>query len=197
MTAPHISFELLADLAEGQLTPEEREAPVAHLNDCATCARVLAHLNEMIDLMRTDTAEDAPNDAIKKALELFRARSKAIPFVRQIVASLNFDSMSLSPAFGVRSGMTTSRQLLFSAGENDLDLRITAVNETCVVSGQVLGQCAGGRVRLESAGGEGAATAELNELCEFTLPQVPQGSYRLRLYLTDVEIEVPELEIRA
>jgi hypothetical protein len=34
-------------------------------------------------------------------------------------------------------------------------------------------------------------------LCEFTLPGVPVGIYSLLVSLHDVEIEIPELELKA
>jgi hypothetical protein len=86
--------------------------------------------------------------------------------------------------------------MLYSAGDNDVDLRVQPAGESWVVSGQVLGECAGGSVRLEGGAAEVAA-AELNELCEFTLPAVPSGTYKLRLRLNDVEVEIPELQLKA
>jgi hypothetical protein len=101
-----------------------------------------------------------------------------------------------TPAYGVRSGQSAARQMLYSAGDNDLDLRVTPSGEAWVVSGQVLGsECAGGQVRLQSETDETAAP--LNELCEFTLPPVPSGSYTLRVRFKDMEVEVPDLELRA
>jgi hypothetical protein len=39
-------------------------------------------------------------------------------------------------------------------------------------------------------------TTELNELCEFTFPAIPTGNYSLRVRMPDVEIEIPELELK-
>jgi hypothetical protein len=148
--------------------------------------------------MRTDTAPDAPRDVRASAVSLFsRGENAGEPsLLRRIVAALSFDSTSnLAPAFGVRSGYATSRQLLYSAEENDIDLRITLEKENWIVAGQVLGEgCVGGRVELEGA--TERAEAGLNELCEFTLPPVSAGSYTLRLRLGNAEVEIPRLELR-
>jgi hypothetical protein len=196
----HIPFAKLADLAEGSLLAGERDASLAHLNACSRCSAQLERLEQVVNLMRTDTAEDAPRDVISHALGIFRRRETAGAqgILRRLLAALSFDSASLTPAYGVRSGQTSTRQMLYSTGENELDLRVTPGEDAWVVSGQVLGQeqCAGGSVRLESDAGSAAAT-ELNELCEFTLPPVAAGSYKLRLRLNDVEIEIPEFELRA
>ena len=197
MESAHISCERLTDLAENRLTPDERQASLAHLHNCAHCAERWTRLDQVISLMRTDRAEDAPRDVVANAMRLFGTHKKAAPPLRRILAALSFDSLSLSPALGVRAGKAWERQLLYSAGENDLDLRVTPSNEAWIVSGQMLGPCTGGRVRLECVHGGATATTEMNELCEFALPPVPTGRYTLRLSLADAEIEVPELELRA
>ena len=64
-----------------------------------------------------------------------------------------------------------------------------------MLAGQVIrDRCAGGVVEI--SGTTGTAQASLNELCEFSLPPVPVGTYLLRLTMPDVEIEIPELEFK-
>jgi hypothetical protein len=152
----------------------------------------------VLGLMRTDTAVDAPRDLLAYAVNIFSRREdvREPSLLRRIVAALTFDSSAnLAPAFGVRSGQSVSRQLLYSAEDNDIDLRLTPADENWIVAGQVLGQdCVGGRVEIEGES-ERAAVA-LNELCEFTLPPLPAGSYTLRLQLANVEVQIPQLELR-
>jgi anti-sigma factor RsiW len=200
LMSQHIPFAKLTDLAEGSLLAAERDASLAHLNACKRCSAQLERVEQVVNLMRADQMEDAPRDVLAQAVGIFQRRetSKAQSIVKRVLAALNFDSASLTPAYGVRSGQTSTRQLLYSTGENDLDLRVTPGEEAWIVSGQVLGreECAGGEVSLESAAGSAAET-RLNELCEFTLPPVAEGSYTLRLRLSDLEIEIPEFELRA
>jgi hypothetical protein len=147
--------------------------------------------------MQTDRAEDAPPELVARVTNLFHSRraSKEPSLVKRILAVLSFDSLQMSPAFGVRSGYAPARQLLFVAGEYDLDLRITQSGETWNVSGQVFGEeCVGGKIELE---GETAIAADLNNQCEFTMAAVPAGSYQLRLRLPNLEVEIPQLELRA
>ncbi len=197
LTFQHLPFEKLADLAEGRLTNDEQAAANGHVQACSNCSAQLARMERTINLMRADTAEDAPRGVVSSVVNMFRQRAaESKPsLARRVLAALSFDSALGQPAYGVRSGQATARQMLYSAGDNDLDLRITPTGETWVVSGQVLGQCTGGSVELRGLNAE-AATA-LNELCEFTLPPLPTGTYTLRLLLNDVEVEVPELQLRA
>ncbi|MGH9932627.1 MAG: hypothetical protein ACREA9_25770 [Pyrinomonadaceae bacterium] len=195
----HIPFARLADLAENRASAEERTASMTHVSACSDCAAELQRLGRVLELMRTDTAPDAPRDLLAFARAIFRRPegSSEPSLLRRIVAALTFDSsMNLTPAFGVRSGQSASRQLLYSAEGSDIDLRISSQKDQWIVAGQLLGPgCAGGQVEIE---GEGqAATAALNDICEFTLPPLPSGSYMLRLRLRDTQVEIPRLELRA
>jgi hypothetical protein len=145
--------------------------------------------------MRTDTAEDAPRDVISRAIGLFEPQLAREPsLVRRVLAILSFDSLLLTPAFGTR-GQSGSRQLLYSAEDNDIDLHITATDSQWIIAGQVLGQgCQDGEVDIQ--GETVSLSTRLNANCEFTLPAVPSGDYQLRLRLSDIEVEVPRLELR-
>jgi hypothetical protein len=115
--------------------------------------------------------------------------------LRRIVAILTFDSEKAGPAFGVRSVFTTSRQMLYSAEGTDLDLRVTIQNEECILAGQIInGGCAEGHIEISGVAGRTEAT--LNDVCEFTLPPVPAGKYSLTVTMRDLEIEIPELELK-
>ena len=201
LTPRHIPFARLADLAEGRLTPEEAADGRAHLEACTRCAGQAARLGHLTALMRADASEDAPPELLAGVVRMFRARraGAAEPgLLRRLVASLTFDSSRLTPAFGVRSGQAApARQLLFGAGDLDVDLRLALGGEGWTVSGQVLGPCDGGEVELLDAEGSTAARAALNELCEFTLPPVAEGDYAVRLRLGEAEVEIPELSLKA
>lgn len=202
--AGHIAFERLADVVEGRLSVEESAGERAHISACARCSARAEELGRITALMRADDSVDAPRDLVFEAVRLFRARSAAKAaepgLLRRIVAALAFDSSARTPAFGVRSGREElARQLLFGAGDFDVDLRLVAGDDGWIVSGQVLGPCEGGRVEAFAAGAQErpAAGASLNELCEFRLPPVPEGVYALRLRLNETEIEIPELSLKA
>ena len=198
-TFQHIPFAVLADLADKPASADEGTGSMAHVATCSDCAAELERVRQVVQLMRTDTATDAPRDVLAYAMDIFKGRNQSSEpsLLRRIVAALSFDSsLNMAQAFGVRSGQTTSRQLLYTAEGSDIDLRINSQDDQWIVAGQLLGQdCVGGRVEIE--GESGLAVAALNELCEFTLPPLPPGSYTLRLLLPDAEVEIPRLELRA
>lgn len=192
-TSPHIPLETLADIVEDRAKAGILHTAMAHVATCSACDDMLRRLRQVVIMMRTDTAADAPRDVLMSAISLFSPQRKR-PLPR-LIATLIFDSRKAGPAFGMRSLRMTSRQLLYSAQQADLDLRIAIQNEECVVAGQVIiDGCAGGLVEI--SGATGTAEASLNELCEFKLPAIPVGNYSLRVRMSDVEIEIPELELK-
>ena len=197
-SSTHIPLETIADLAEDRLGAEARQAALDHIATCSACDKAVVEMRELIRMMSSDRTEDAPGEILNAAIDIFsrelqlRRRSS----LRRIMAVLTFDSLKSIPAFGMRSGQTASRQLLYSAEDTDLDLRINLQGDECVVAGQVL---RGNRVEglVEIHGASGSAETSLNELCDFTLPALPVGSYLLKVRMGDVEIEVPELKLTA
>jgi hypothetical protein len=194
LTSHHLEFDKLADLAEGRMPDSERQQTLAHLARCPQCSEKLTHLERAIEMMRTDKMEDAPDYAFEGAKSMFRARAKpADSLLKQVLATLKFDSLREAPAFAVRSAASSERQLLFSAGENDLQLQIKQTGKRCAVSGQLLGPCAGGHVELR--GMKITVKAALSDLCEFILDPVPEGTYLLILRLPDSELRIPDLNL--
>jgi len=193
INSSHISLETLVDIVEGRATSAALEGAVAHITSCSDCVDTLRRLQQVILTMKTDTAPDAPRDLLQSAINIFSPEKRSP--LRHIIAILTFDSRVAGPAYGIRSLRSSSRQLLYSAQETDLDLRVTVQNDECIVAGQVIrADCVNGQVEI--SGDAGTATASLNEVCEFTLPAIPVGNYALRINMPDVQIEIPELELK-
>ena len=194
----HIPFHQLADYVEGRLPLTERMELESHLKACATCSAKLARLEHLIGLMRTDRSEEAPPTVVARVKRLLRSRhvpeSASSGLRRTVLAVLHFDSMGLTRAFGVRSGRPGSRQLLFSTGVDEIDLRIEPAGQAWTVSGQVLGESAtSGIAVLQGEAGE--TQADLNEMSEFVLSSVEAGTYKLILNLANVDVEIDDLRI--
>src|SRR5215470_973961 len=192
----HLSFTNLLDLAENQMTAEERSTATNHLLSCSLCANELERVEQTIALMRTDQSVDAPPELLNQAVAVFRQdKASRESLWRHVVAALSFDSRTLTPAFGVRSAAATSRQLLYTAEDSDIDLRIIGSDDKWVVSGQVLGQdCHDGVVEIE--GDHESETTTLNDQCEFTLHAISGGRCSIRLRLNNLIVEIPQLELK-
>jgi len=191
-TSSHISLEKLADIADGRLAGAALNAAMGHVSTCSECDRILRRLRRLLLTMKSDRAPDVPRDVLLLAINIFSTRQSSL---RHVVAILTFDSRRAGPVFGMRSIHTGSRQMLYTAEETDVDLRITIQNDECIVAGQIIRDgCAGGVVEI--SGASGSSQARLNELCECTFPAVPVGNYSLKVKMLDVEIEIPELELK-
>lgn len=151
----HLSTQLLADVADDKvpLAPDSEQ----HLNNCSYCAGELARLRRVVATMRGDDSSDAPAGALAFARNIFRSQQgfEVQPKTRtqKILANLRIDLSAFAPAFGERSaGSAEERQMLFAAGDYDLDLRIKRAENGFAVRGQVLGELANKcLVRLETA----------------------------------------------
>jgi anti-sigma factor RsiW len=192
----HIAFARLVDLVEGRLAPDQVEQAQLHVSACPRCAADVIWLERVIGLMHADDSEDPPPFVIAQARRLFRSRvAPDPPARRRILALPRFDSKRLPLALGMRSTGPADRQMLFSAADYDLDLRVRPAGSLWVIAGQVLGTEQGGQVELR--GPIGTTQALLNELSEFVLPPVQAGGYELTVRLSELEIEISGLEIGA
>ena len=191
----HLDFEHLLEIAERHAIADIQTG--SHLTSCAACAEELSRIQSLLQVMQQDESVDAPRDVLAYAINVYRQQSvkPQKTLVERMIAALTFDSFTGNPAFGLRSGQAPARQLIYSAGDNDVDLRIERREQNqWAIAGQLLGQkCSGGEVTLR--GENQWASAALNEQCEFTLPAVPAGEYALIVTLADIEIEVPRIEI--
>jgi hypothetical protein len=169
---------------------------VGHIEGCTSCAASLGWLERAVGTMRATRLEEPPPTVVNRAARLLRQRTAGDIPRRGLIptlARLLFDSGQTSGglAFGLRAGQTTSRQLLFSAGEHEIELRVMPVVDRWTISGQVLGACdASGAAEIA---GPTRRRAQLNDVCEFVLEGLPAGAYRLSVELSDGQIDVPEV----
>ena len=193
----HLTFEKITDLALGD--PPDAEMS-EHLKSCPQCELELMRARQLVEVMRTDRTEDAPAYAVAAILRAFDERqiknqnSQTATIGQKLRAVLRLDSAHLAPSFGFRSASAAnSRQLLFFAGDGTLDLRITPDKAKWLISGQVIGQICDGKVELK--GNDIDLETEFDSQCEFALPPIQGGTYRLRLYSESFDVEVPDLVI--
>jgi anti-sigma factor RsiW len=199
-TSSHPSFDRLVDLVENRLSHDEQAQAQAHIGTCQHCAGTLARVRRVVGLMRHYDAVDTPPHVIAGLVPLLRQRRQATsggnesaPGWRQrIVAALRFDSLR-QPGLSLRTGQLAARQVLFDAGQYDVDVRIAPSANAWTVSGQVLGPRTGGQVELR--GPAAIVQTELNALNRFLLPPIPAGRYMLSLRLDTAEVEIADLEV--
>jgi len=151
-------------------------------------------INKIVYLMEMDNSIDAPGDSVKWAKNIFRPRvlqsKKSI--LQKVSAFLQMDLLPNKAAFGERSASAAkSRQMLFQAGDNSIDVRISKSERDLALHGQVLG---GGFANCTVKLGDFVAIA--NKLSEFSFLNIPMGVYDLTLQSSEMEITIEDLEIR-
>ena len=155
-------------------------------------------LNKIVHLMQTDNSADAPKDSIEWSKNLFlsRAAEPKKSLVQKVLAVLQMDLSPDKAAFGERSASSASniRQMLFSAGDYQIDLRIAQANKGFTVTGQILGEdFAGAEIALVNDAKN--FTAKTNELGEFKFENISKDKYTLSLTFKDKEIVIEDIEI--
>lgn len=66
----HQVLELLDGFIEGTLEAGELSAVQAHVAGCDSCARFGAAYARLVDVLRRDTTEEVPDDAVLERLRL-------------------------------------------------------------------------------------------------------------------------------
>jgi hypothetical protein len=151
-------------------------------------------LNKIVYLMQTDKSADAPQDSVKWAKNIFRSRvsEPKKSLVQKVLAVLQMDLSPDKAASGERSASASqTRQMLFAAGENAIDLRIGETEKGKLnIQGQILGESfANCTVKL------GEFETRANELSEFKFDEIPARNYDLIFEADETEIVIQDLEL--
>lgn len=151
-------------------------------------------IERIVNLMQTDDSVDTPQDAIKWSKNIFRTRRAELKksLVEKIVAVLQLDLLPGKAAFGERSATASQvRQMLFRAGENAVDLRITENRNVLRIRGQILGEdFANSVVKI------GDFITNADEFSEFDFDEIPKGIYDLIFQSGEREIVIEKLELK-
>ena len=191
---PHITAEELIDYTDGVGSETERSTIAAHLVNCRNCADLKQELQALITRLQEDASFEPPAALVNWAVNLFQPVSRpAQSGLRKFIASLVFDTLDQPQLAGVRRVAVPPRQLLYRAGEVDIDVKIEAMeaNDRISLAGQVLSGEAkffnNAPVRLESHGSVRYCT-NTNVVGEFSFDEVPKDTYHLSVDLPEGQI---------
>jgi hypothetical protein len=189
----HIDTETALDLMEGRLENALARQWNDHLATCRMCSSELDALQGFRESLKRPHLENAPEGMLYSAVSLFqKPRNASVPSpIRQVLASLTFDSFA-QPAFAGARGETATRQVVLSAEEFDIHVRVWATDQSRELLGQI--QPRGTTKFIESARlhllhkGERVSSAEVNELGEFHFRYVPEGGLSLQIDLPHLTV---------
>jgi hypothetical protein len=201
-----IGIEKLLEMSRGQTSQTEAMKMNQHLAGCTRCQGNLDWISTVARLAAADDAVDPPRWVVRQVVALFEEYHpvREPGRLRKLVASLVFDTFAQPQLSGVRSTGLATRQCLYRYSDYDVDLSFEPVNgsDRVNLSGQVLGpsedfeNVGGAKVELMQAAGVVHETVT-NHLGEFTFDQVAKGVYELTIQLSDGEVRITQLEVKA
>jgi hypothetical protein len=194
----HFDSERALDHVDGTMLEAERRFWDKHVESCGKCSDELTQWKTMASLFRGAHLMDAPQNALAYARQVFGRPQETLefrPLLRQVIATLIFDS-NAQPAFaGVReaaAGQAVVRQMILRAADFDVRIRVSSFDDRRDLLGQILPLGNGtliNDVRLHlRRGEERIGTAKANELGEFQFDEVPDD-------MLSLQIDLPRLTV--
>lgn len=193
----HVSAENLMEYFDGRAATESAWME-SHLAQCSSCLELKQDLEEFLHQIQEDSMFEPPAELVEWGVQLFQPiqqpKETVTSKVRKIIASLVYDTFDQPLVAGVRSMGVPPRQLVFRAGDVDVDVKIESMeaNDRISLVGQVLSSGTerffhNRPVRLESHGSVRYKTTT-NHVGEFTFDEVPKDTYHLSVDLPEGEM---------
>ena len=191
----HINAEDLVDYMDGRVSGEGKLAVESHLSECSDCGELKNELGLLVLRLQEDTTFEPPAELVQWGVNLFQPllQPSTGGKLRKLIAALVFDTFDQPLLAGVRRVGAPPRQLLFRAGDVDVDVKIESMeaNYRITLVGQVLSTTAkffdNTPVKLESHGIVRYRTMT-NLVGEFSFDEVPQDTYHLSVDLPEGQI---------
>jgi len=192
----HVTVENLMDYLEGQCSDVEKSTLESHVASCTECSGLKQEFQVLITRLREDASFEPPAELVQWGIDLFQPVVRpqgAASGLRKYIASLVFDTYEQPMLAGMRRVGAPPRQLLFRAGDVDVDVKIESMeaNDRITLIGQVLSSAAkffdNTPVKLESHGIVRYRT-RTNLVGEFSFDEVPKDTYHLSVDLPEGQI---------
>lgn len=194
MDNKHFIEEVFAQFVAGCLVGKEREKFEAHLRKgCESCEESVRWYRGLSIMLQRDRGFEPPEASVRGVVNAFRLQKSKVMDLVCTVADKLFDSFRDPLPVGVRRLAGTERQVLYQAGELQLDLKIDKTHDVHerMIIGQLLprastppGTLCLSKVMLRE-GERIVQSTYTNELGEFILCVVPKGSYNLEILLAN------------
>lgn len=204
MNCPPI--EQLLAVAQNALSVGETESIQAHLDaGCWPCRRQLSQLRQLCSITDEWMLREPPAWLQRQAMILFDQQAPSRPRpLRRILGLLVVNHVGDEILLGFRHTRRTTRQMLYRAGEYDIDLCLNYGEPSRAV--EITGQANPRSGQLETVAGapvhlvrhaEVVAATQANEFGAFFIDDTPEGIYDLSIQLKDEEIYIAGLEVVA
>lgn len=191
----HVNTEKLMEYMDGRASAEGKVAVEKHLSECSECVELKQDIQGLVLQLQSDAAFEPPAELVQWGVSLFQPMLQPSTGgkLRKMIAALVFDTFDQPLLAGVRRVGAPPRQLLFRAGDVDVDVKIESMeaNDRITLVGQVLSTTAkffdNTPVKLESHGIVRYRTIT-NLVGEFSFDEVPKDTYHLSVDLPEGQI---------
>jgi len=189
----HIELSQFLERFDGVTTNEPRKEIDEHLAVCVDCSTLYRKLCALHSYSRPFAAEEVPQATTARILNIFQSRPQPSEQSGLVfnIASLIFDDWRT--LIHERFSGLDSRQLLFRAGEFEIDLRIDIHGETCALAGQIFPELANAMIRVESS--QTTYEVRTSTFGEFYFDALPAGEYTLVITAGDVCLRIEKVPL--
>ena len=193
MHSTHLTAETVLDFIEERLNEDQTLAWKQHVNECTRCKRYLAEWENFLTLIKRPHLQSAPQRDVERATRIFPQQSdERRPGIRNILATIVFDTFSRPVLEGARGVPGTARNLVLHAEDFDIHVQIRGEREQRQILGQILSRrsqdfVVSAELHLLRSGQRLQAVA--SDPCgEFHFADVPEGDLTLQVDLPEVTI---------
>jgi hypothetical protein len=169
-----------------------------HFSACSSCGDVRQELEILLSHLNEDASFEPPAELVQWGVNLFQpilqpAKETVGKKIKRFFATLVFDTYDEPMFEGVRRVGAPPRQLLFRAGDIDVDVKIESMDaaDRITLVGQVLSNGVSfydnTPVKLESHGVVRFRT-NTNPVGEFSFDEVPKDTYHLSVDLPEGQL---------
>jgi hypothetical protein len=148
-------------------------------------------LSELHLLLKRANLENAPQSLLRTAEGMFSPPA-AKPTIRQVLASMVFDSFAQPALAGARGASSMSRQMVLSAEGFDIHLKIWGTSSARRLAGQVLSRSESSFVHTARLhlirDGERFGSTAADKFGEFEFETVPEGFISLQVDLPHLTV---------
>jgi len=190
----HLKAVKVLEYLDGQATEANKLELEQHLAQCSDCAELSREIQTFVLQFQADAAFEPPPELVEWGVALFQPMLQPTGGkLRKLIAALVFDTFDQPLQAGMRRVGAPPRQLLFRAGDVDVDVKIESMeaNDRITLVGQVLSTTEkffdNTPVKLESHGIVRYRTMT-NLVGEFSFDEVPKDTYHLSVDLPEGQI---------
>ncbi|HQX55873.1 MAG TPA: carboxypeptidase-like regulatory domain-containing protein [Pyrinomonadaceae bacterium] len=189
----HIELPQFLDSFDGVSPATLNNSIADHIALCPDCSGTYHKLIDLYAYPRPVASEIVPQAATARILNIFQRRPQSQEPAKLVIniASLIFDDWQT--LVHERFSGFDSRQLLFQAGEFEIDIRIDISGSTCALAGQIFPELADALIKVES--GQYVREVQTSSFGEFYLDSLPVGEYTLSITAGDVSLRIEKVPL--